>query len=94
LEGLGKGSVWNVTLVLVELAGHKQTAGRKEHFVQFVDYRGLADAGIAGHQHQLLGVVSVDPGTFARSFITIVESWVGTAVTHSPGGTGSRAMWQ
>ena len=53
LEGLGQRRVGDVALVLVELAGGEQPARRHQHLVQLVDDRGLADAGIAGDQHQL-----------------------------------------
>jgi hypothetical protein len=42
----------NVALVLIELAGSKKAARRHQRLVQLVDDGGLADAGIAGDQHQ------------------------------------------
>ena len=53
LKGLGKRSVRDVAFVLVELAGREEPARRDERLVQLVDDRGLADPGIAGHEHQL-----------------------------------------
>ena len=53
LESLGQRGIGNVALVLVELAGREQAARRDEHLVQFVRNRGLANAGIAGHEHEL-----------------------------------------
>jgi hypothetical protein len=53
LEGLAEGGVRDVALVLVELAGREQATRRDECLVQFVHHRGLADAGIAGHEHEL-----------------------------------------
>ncbi|EDT07166.1 hypothetical protein BgramDRAFT_6103 [Paraburkholderia graminis C4D1M] len=52
LECLRKGGVRNVSLVLIELAGSKQPARRHQHFVQLVDDRRFADAGIARNQHE------------------------------------------
>ena len=60
-EGLGQGGVRDVALVLVELAGREQAARRDERLVQLVHHRGLADAGIAGDQHQLRRAVGHDP---------------------------------
>ena len=37
LEGLCQGCVWNVALVLVELAGGEEAARRNERLVQLVD---------------------------------------------------------
>ena len=53
LEGLRQRRIRDVALVLVELAGGEQPARRHQHLVQLIDDRGLADAGIAGDQHQL-----------------------------------------
>src|SRR6266436_4716806 len=61
LEGLGQGGVRDVPLVLVELAGREETTRRDEHLVQLVHRRGLANTGIAGHEHQLRGAVGHDP---------------------------------
>src|SRR6202011_2160925 len=60
LEGLGQGGVRDVALVLVELAGREQATRRYERLVQLVHHRGLADTGIAGHEHQLRGAVGHD----------------------------------
>src|SRR5258708_2927934 len=60
LEGLGQGGVRDVPLVLLELAGREEATRRNEHLVQFVHHRGLADTGIAGHEHQLRGAVGYD----------------------------------
>src|SRR5271167_1650184 len=57
LEGLGKGGVRDVALVLVELAGREEPTRRDEHLVQLVHHRGLADTGIARHKHELRGAV-------------------------------------
>ena len=61
LEGLGQGRIGDVALVLVELAGREQAARRDQRLVQLVDHRGLADAGIAGHQHELGCAVAHHP---------------------------------
>ena len=53
LERLRQRRIGDVALVLVELAGGEEAARRHQHLVQLVDDRGLADAGIARHQHQL-----------------------------------------
>src|SRR5207245_7189214 len=53
LKRLRERRIRDVTLVLVKLACGKEAAGRHEHFMQLVDDGGLADAGIAGDQHQL-----------------------------------------
>ena len=52
LECLRQGGVRDISLVLVELAEGEQAAQRHDDLVQFVDHRGLADAGIAGNQDQ------------------------------------------
>src|SRR6266403_3336186 len=44
--------VWDVPLVLIELARCKKTARRNQRLMQFVDERGFADSGISGNQHQ------------------------------------------
>ena len=53
LERLCEGRIGNVALVLVELARGEEPARRDELLVQLVDHGGLADAGIAGHEHHL-----------------------------------------
>ena len=53
LKRLRERRIRDVPLVLVELAGGEEPARRHQHLVQFIDDRGLADAGIAGDQHQL-----------------------------------------
>ncbi len=53
LKRLRQGRIRDVALVLVELTGGEQPARRDEHLVQLIDDGGLADAGIAGDQHQL-----------------------------------------
>jgi len=57
LEGLAHRRVWDVALVLVELAGREQATRRDEHLVQLVYYRGFADPGIAGHEHEFRGAL-------------------------------------
>ena len=52
LESLGDRRIGNVALVLVELAGGEKAARRDQHPVQLMDDGGLADAGIAGDQHE------------------------------------------
>ena len=52
LERLREGGVRNVALVLIELAGREQASRRNEHLVKLIDHRRLADAGIAGDQHE------------------------------------------
>ena len=53
LERLRQRGIRDVALVLVELAGCKQAAGRDERLVELVHDRRLADAGVSGDQHQL-----------------------------------------
>ena len=53
LKGLRQRRIRDVALVLVELAGGEKAARRHQHLVQLIDDGGLADAGIAGDQHQL-----------------------------------------
>ena len=53
LKRLRQRRIRDVALVLVELAGREQSARRHQRLVQLVDDRRLADAGIAGDQHQL-----------------------------------------
>jgi hypothetical protein len=60
LEGLCQSCVRDVPLVLVKLAGGKETTRQDEHLAQFVHHRGLADTGIAGHKHQLRDAVGDD----------------------------------
>src|SRR5258707_7752233 len=52
LKSLGERRIRDVALVLVELTRGEQPARRNEYPVQLVHDRGLADAGIAGDQHQ------------------------------------------
>jgi hypothetical protein len=52
-ERLGQGGVRDVALILVELARREQAARRDERLVEFVHHRRLADAGIAGDEHEL-----------------------------------------
>jgi hypothetical protein len=61
LEGFGQGGVRDIPLVLVELARRQKTARRHESLVQLVHHRGLADTGIARHQHQFRDAVNHDP---------------------------------
>src|SRR5207244_12576409 len=62
LKSLGERRIWDVALVLIELAGREQAARRHEHLVQLIDHGGLADAGIAGDQHQLGSAALDDAG--------------------------------
>ena len=52
LKGLRERRIRDVALVLVELARCEEPTRRDEHLVQFIDDRGLANAGISGDQHQ------------------------------------------
>src|ERR1700684_2329420 len=61
LERLAQSRVRDVALVLVELAGREQATRRDERLVQLVHHRGLADAGIAGHEHEFQGAARHDP---------------------------------
>src|SRR6266550_2397400 len=61
LEGLGEAGVRDVALELVELAGREHATRRYEYPVQLVHHRGLADAGIARHEHQLRRTAGHDP---------------------------------
>ena len=53
LHGLRQGGVGNISSRLIELAGGEQPVARNQRLVQLVHHGGLANAGIAGHQHQL-----------------------------------------
>src|ERR1700731_1509397 len=57
LECLAHRRVWGIALVLVELAGREQATRQDEHLVQLVYYRGFADPGIAGHEHEFRGAL-------------------------------------
>src|SRR5258708_4456363 len=57
LKGLRQGGIWNVALILVELAGGEKATRWDEHLMQLVHYGGLANAGISGHQHEFRGAV-------------------------------------
>src|SRR5260370_7296559 len=61
LEGLAHRRVWDVALVLVELAGREQTTRRYEHLVQLVYDRGFADPGIAGYAPEFRRADTHDP---------------------------------
>jgi len=61
LEGLAQGGVWDVALILIEFAGREQAPRRDECLVQLIHYRGFADAGMAGDEHELQGAVRHDP---------------------------------
>lgn len=72
VEGLGEGGIGDVALVLVELAGAEQAAPRHHGDVDLIHQRGLADAGIARHQHQLgcsLDRYPVEGGQQAAGFV-------------------------
>ncbi len=58
---MAQGGVRDVALVLVELAGREQATRRDQHLVQLVYYRGFADPGITGDEHELQGAVFHDP---------------------------------
>src|SRR5580692_708190 len=60
MEGLGQGGIGDVPLVLVELARSEETTRWDEYLVHLVDHRRLADAGIAGHEHQLRRTICHD----------------------------------
>ena len=53
LKRLHQRRIRDVALVLVELARREQPTRRHQRLVQLIDDGGLADAGIAGDQHQL-----------------------------------------
>ena len=53
LKRLSQGRVRNVALELIEFSSGEQASRQDQQFVQLVDDRGLADAGHAGHQHEL-----------------------------------------
>ena len=53
LKRLRQRRIGDVALVLIELAGGEKAARRHQRPVQLIDDGGLADAGIAGDQHQL-----------------------------------------
>src|SRR5260370_5921050 len=61
LEGLNQGGVRDVALVLVELSGREHATRPYEHPVQLVHHRGLADAGIARHEHEFRCTIGHDP---------------------------------
>ena len=60
LERLREGGVRNVALVLIELAGREQASRRNERLVKLIDHRRLADAGIAGDQHEFCRAIRHD----------------------------------
>ena len=60
LECLRQRRIRDVALVLVELARCKQAARRDERLVELVDHRGLADARVSGHEHELWPPASDD----------------------------------
>ena len=60
LERLRQGGVRNVALVLIELARREQAARRNERLVQLIDHRRLANAGIAGDQHEFCRAIRHD----------------------------------
>src|SRR6202048_1380672 len=74
LEGLGQGGVGDVPLVLVELAGREETTRRDQHLVQLVHHRGLANTGIAGHEHQLWSAATHDALEGGKQSIDLVCS--------------------
>src|SRR3984957_12406449 len=76
LEGLGQGGVRDIPLVLVELAGRKETTRRDQHLVQLVHHRGLANTGIAGHKHQLRSAVGHDTVEGSEQCINLALSAV------------------
>src|SRR6267142_3307287 len=45
LKCLREGGIWDIALVLVELARRKKAARRNQRFLQLIDDRGFADAG-------------------------------------------------
>src|ERR1700758_480909 len=59
-KGLRQRGIRDVALVLIELAGGKKAARRHQCLVQLIDNGGLADAGIAGDQHQLRSAAGDD----------------------------------
>src|SRR5271166_6205143 len=61
LEGLPKGCVWDIPLLLVELPRNKNAARQRDHLVQLVDDRGFADSRVTRHEHQLRYAASDDP---------------------------------
>ena len=71
-EGLGQGGVRDVALVLVELARREQAARRDERLVEFVHHRRLADAGIAGDEHELGCAIRHDPVEGAEQRLDLV----------------------
>ena len=71
-EGLGQGGVRDVALVLVELARREQAAWRDERLLEFVHHRRLADAGIAGDQHELCCAIGYDSVESAEQRLDLV----------------------
>src|ERR1043166_2175130 len=51
LEGLEEGTIGDVTRQLVALASDEIAPLSYQRFVEFLNQRGFANAGIAGHQH-------------------------------------------
>src|SRR6266702_3551780 len=51
LEGLEEGTIGDVTRQLVALASDEVAPLSYQRFVEFLNQRGFANAGIAGHQH-------------------------------------------
>src|SRR3984957_13998507 len=71
-ESLCQGGVGDVAIVLVELTGREQAARWDERLVEFVHQRGLADAGIAGDEHELGCAIRHDPVESAEQRLDLV----------------------
>jgi len=91
VKGLRQGRIGDVALVLVELAGGEQPPRRQERLVQFVDHRGLADAGIAGDQNELRRAALDDAVEGGEQGLDLVRSSVQLLGDQQPVGRIVRA---
>src|SRR5260370_2385957 len=61
---------------MVEFSGREQATGRHERLVQLVHHRGLADAGISGHKHELRCAANHNPVEASQQSIDLSLSAV------------------
>ena len=71
-KSLGQGGVGDVALVLVELTRREEAARRDKRPLEFVHHRRLADAGIAGDEHELGCAIRHDPVEGAKQRLDLV----------------------
>src|ERR1700733_8477258 len=71
LESLCQRRIWDVALVLIELAGREEAARRNKHLVQLVHHGGFADAGKTGYEHELWRTLGHYPGERRKQSIDL-----------------------